>query len=150
MKPPTRFLIGGAFVLALGLALILPLEFSRTRKAENTPAITNVLSERLKLRSQVTVNGQMYLQPYVAGLKKIDASNCPKDFRLAWIDYVNAWDRRTDQSIDEYGKDVVAFVTGFATQNFDHTLKRLESSDNAEAWRGVKKAALASGVAITD
>lgn len=154
MKPPTRLLIGAAFVLVLAAALIVPAAFDFLSRAikDEREAIAAVLDARVKLKAECWMPAPPMWVPgvdeykFAAGLKKIDPSDCPEDFRLAWIDYVHAWDRKAMKTLGELTKGTAALTTGLATKNFSHTLKRAEQRDVAEAFRGVQRVAVAYGV----
>jgi hypothetical protein len=144
-----------AAVLVGGVALAV--HFAGKQRQAYRAAIEEVLSDRVKLRAECTrpihpvlKDKMLDFRLYAAGLKKIDASNCPKDFRVAWVDYVLAWDRRGNYGIFDLSRDAAGITTGFQTGNFDGTLKRADKRDSEEAWRGVQRIAAIYGVPIAE
>src|SRR5262245_37190947 len=84
----------------LGLLLICACQTTHEQKALWATAIEEVLVLRLEARERAV---PMSLGPdsswnpneFIRGLRDIDTKNCPKEFRSAWKDYVDAKSRGT-------------------------------------------------------
>lgn len=84
---------------------------------------------------------------YVVALRKIDTSATPKAFQLAWLDYVQSWERKQDLLKQTASKIELALGAAKgspgATQD---ALSRMDKSDTTEAFRKVVRVALELGV----
>lgn len=95
---------------------------------------------------------------YVSKLKMIKAVDCPKDFRMAWLDYVQAWERRAEAGLHgklaAEGETVAGAAADLhgATKSgadlIDKAQTKLDGMNTAEAWRQVEKVAMAYDVAV--
>jgi hypothetical protein len=105
----TFFVILGV-VIAIAIAFIV---VCLTINVKNQATIVRVFSEQSKAaitfqeelkasngKKQSLSELQMDLKTYAQALQSIDASLCPKDFRLAWFDYVSSV---TDLSNKNFG-----------------------------------------------
>jgi len=96
-------------------------------------------------RKQVPIfNGQHYAR----SLMKIDASQCPKDFQIAWLDYVQKWQRQANDPgavgiitalISIEYLNVKGAVWGLEKASEDTKKAQLATSD---AWLTVEKQAI--------
>ena len=94
-----------------------------------------------------------FAQDYLPKIKAINVLKCPKDFRLVWIDYVQAWQRRFEAgSIGKIaakseiiGGAAAEVHTGgkAGVEAVEDGNKKLEGMDTASAWMAVEKAAIA-------
>ena len=136
--------------------------FELSGKAQTLPAavsptqsITNVLKERLEARilcmrilidDGKIISAQIHGVRYMKFLEKIDTSGCPQDFRMAWLAYVQTWERKFDaHRAQENLLDTIPVLSG-NTHGLTDIAKRMESSDTDEAWRGCETAAMESGI----
>ena len=49
---------------------------------------------RITIDNGKIVSAQLHLVQYLQTLEKIDTAGCPEPFRLAWLDYVQTWERK--------------------------------------------------------
>jgi hypothetical protein len=114
-------------------------------------AINRVLQERMIARQKTGFAGQSpQLQqpgPYVKLLQKITTEDCPQDFRLAWLEYVQTWERNASpanglRKLAELG---IGLTTGHLAIAAD-ALRPSPGTDTDEAFRKVQKAALEYGI----
>lgn len=115
--------------------------------------MARVFGERASARQFATTNLGKKLGPvlnersYVAELHKIDVSDCPKVFRLAWLDYVQAWERHIDLP-GKLGRGLEATGSLYAQSGpaFKQAQDRMISADPNEAFRRLQRAAVECGV----
>jgi hypothetical protein len=126
-----------------------------TDVANQGQAITNVLTERLYARlncmrivvdSGKIVSVQLHQLPYLRALKTIDTAGCPERFRLVWLDYVQAWERKlsTHRATENLLEALPAAQGNLS--GFNDITKGMEASDTDEAWRRCERVALEFGV----
>ncbi|HEV2328085.1 MAG TPA: hypothetical protein VGY56_04765 [Verrucomicrobiae bacterium] len=122
---------------------------------DNGQSISNVLVERLAARLNSAhividdgriVSAQLHNVRYVELLKQIDTAGCPQEFRLAWQDYLQTWERKSNpggtaknvlEGLPEFHGDVNA-LTDIA--------KRMEADDTLISWQKCERVALEFGV----
>jgi hypothetical protein len=95
-------LIIGLLVAVLLAGVVFAIRFFS--QAERSAAIDRVLSERERAIQQCLLNhGRSFnFFRFELQLRKIRADDCPKEFRLAWMDYQHAW---TQHCKDKHRKD---------------------------------------------
>ncbi len=107
--------------------------------------ISAVLARRVELRSQFLSAGHRPMtKAYVEALKEVDTSACPPRFKLAWLGYVHAWERRTDSTEAIYG--VTSFAEGFTEGDFKPLLHEMDKLNTNEAWYVCQQIAVLYGV----
>ena len=141
--------------IALFSLLFLIAFKSTAQDVAPTQLITNVLTERLEARllcMRIVIDygkiqsAQLHAVRYMKFLEKIDTTGCPQDFRMAWLAYVQTWERKYDaHRAQENLLDTIPLLTG-NTRGLTDIAKRMESSDTDEAWRGCETAAMESGI----
>jgi hypothetical protein len=117
---------------------------------DNGQSISNVLVERLTARLNSAhividdgriVSAQLHNVRYVKLLKQIDTAGCPQEFRLAWLDYVQTWERKSNprgtaenvlEGLPAFHGDVNA-LTNIA--------KRMEADDTLISWQKCERVA---------
>ena len=143
-------------ILAMFAALIVP---AQDASQPNTPdaakAISKVLVERLQARLMsahiVIDNGrltsfQLHPAVYVKLLQSVDTSSCPEDFRLAWLDYIQVWQRKMDVKIMAVNlADGISLFQGNLGAISD-IAKRNEANDTLISWQKCERVALQYGV----
>jgi len=117
--------------------------------------ITNVLIEKQRAGlscARIAIdNGQIasvYLHsgPYLVALKQIDVKGCPENFRLAWSDYIAAWERkRKQEQATEDTFDAISMGKG-DFNDLPATVRCIEAYDTIEAWQNCERIALTYGV----
>jgi len=109
----------------------------------------------------------MAIADYVTELGKIDPSTCPKQFRDAWVGYLESWERKKDPIIQEQNRldtaptklgGHIGVSAGSTTggqiggelerPNLDIAAERLSKLDNDEAWLNCKRVAMDFGVFV--
>ena len=101
---------------------------------------------RILIESEKIANVYLHGWPYLAVLRKIDTSLCPEKFRLAWSDYVLAWDQKLKQEhATEETLDAVSIWKG-TFDDLPATSRRLEPYDTDGAWQRCERVALEYGV----
>jgi hypothetical protein len=90
---------------------------------------------------------QLHGRRYLAALREMDIRGCPEKFRLAWADYLAAWERKLNQErATEDTLDAVSMWKG-GLDDLPATLRCIEPYDTLEAWRQCERAAAECGVA---
>jgi hypothetical protein len=84
--------------------------------------------------------------PYLKALKKINTSDCPENFRLAWSDYLAAWERKLNH--EKATPDTVDAISMWKGNFADlpATVRCLEPYDTNDAWQNCERIAQAYGV----
>lgn len=170
----TVVILVSVLVVGLGVGLVIWHE----RNAERA-AIQQVLNERLKAHetfiehlkaarglfaNQLRVKA---ITDYITELGKIDPSTCPKQFRDAWVSYVESWERKKDPIIQEQNQldktptkqeNHIGLSEGLTTggqigsdierPNLHDAAERLEKTDSDEAWLNCKRVAMDFGVFV--
>lgn len=122
-------------------------------KAENRNAIVIVFNQRaLRFQAAVHANRLNEVQ-YINGLKSIDCSSCPKEFALAWLDYVDTADRLLGRGFLGFAiaqaevktEEFMAVKSGSSVAAAD-AVKRENNLDIAEAERKLWRVAAEYGV----
>jgi type II secretory pathway pseudopilin PulG len=90
---------------------------------------------------------------YIAGIRKIPTANCPAKFRLAWLNYVQTYQRAFEDGTLDFAARDLAFKTEFllAVKSTSgavakDALGRMDKNNVAEAERRVEMVALEYGV----
>jgi len=126
-----------------------------TNSADAAQSISNVLLERLSARFDsmyIVINdGRLksaifHPARYVKLLKQIDTAGCPQDFRLAWLNYVQTWERRNSpQTASENLLNLIPAATGNLS-GLNDIAKRSEANDTLIPWQKCEQVALEYGV----
>ena len=137
------------------LALIIFLPGCASTEHKDQQAIAQVIAQRHILHKEflefntkgrhpkdIQANAKKYLE----GIRKIDATHCPKDFRSVWIDYVQTWERKENQTLGQAGLELMALTTGAHTGNFAYNIEQSKKRNNADAWLEVERLAVVYGV----
>ena len=89
---------------------------------------------------------------YVNELHRIDASRCPKKFQLAWLDYVQAWEREGEQTPGVVLGELYLGMVGVATKSSSlekMAVRPIEARDALErAWDALERVALEYDVRV--
>lgn len=118
---------------------------------EHRAAITSIFQQRLEARKKsLHIFRDLFNNPhtnfvgqtYLRELHKIDTAPCPKEFRLAWLDYVQSWERFSTS--DDLGARVEYAVgaAGRSGEAVTDSMKRLDGFNTTEAFRKVVRVAL--------
>ena len=66
----------------------------QAKLAQYREAITVIFKKRAVLRKELLLKkGRVNRRRYAQDIARFDTSACPKSFRIAWIDYVTAWQK---------------------------------------------------------
>ena len=91
-------------------------------------------------------------QDYLQKLKRINVLDCPKDFRLVWIEYVQTWERKVQAGLagklaiaSEEFAGTVSAAHGGSTKLLEQGIEKSKELDSAEAWRQIEKYAVVCG-----
>jgi len=79
---------------------------------------------------------------YDRQLRRIGSEDCPKDFRLAWLDYQSAWTQHCAQERQKSNREFLDFVGTGAAAIASHGLTLLEASSGASALAADAKQAV--------
>lgn len=125
-----------------------------TNAKDNGQSISNVLVERLTARLNSAhividdgriVSAQLHNVRYVKLLKQIDAAGCPQEFRLAWLDYVQTWERKSNPR--GTAENVLEGLPFHGDVNaLTDIAKRMEADDTLKSWQKCERVALEFGV----
>ena len=122
---------------------------------QDQAAIKSVFEQRSEARKASTVDigkkkGVMFDgNAYVNALHKIDASACPKKFQLAWLDYVQAWERNKAPINDFASKAEFAVGLAFhSTAAVSDSVERIKRGDTDEAFRQIVRVAAQYDVTV--
>jgi hypothetical protein len=126
---------------------------SCSNRARQQDAIIKVFSENAQAGAKLhgivgRTNQQEAMQTYVQKLQAIDCSSCPKDFRLAWSDFVSA-------AAEMHSNNIAATKKLLETKQPDHRLQQeaLEHASElresfASCFRRCQQIALSYGVKV--
>jgi hypothetical protein len=124
-------------------------------KSQPSPTITTVIIQkeraglghaRILIDSEKIASVYLHGWQYLAALKKIDTSLCPEKFRLAWSDYVSAWDQKLKQEhATAETLDAVSMWKG-TFDDLPATARRMEPYDTDRAWQQCERVALEYGI----
>jgi hypothetical protein len=126
--------------------------------SEQSQAIANVLSERHHARLNCmrilidngrVVSAHLHFREYLLALRRIGTEGCPQKFRLAWLDYVQSWERRLSgrRAAENLLESVPALEGDF--HGLNDIARRMDASDTDESWRHCERVALEFGVDAT-
>jgi hypothetical protein len=89
---------------------------------------------------------QLHPAVYIKLLQSVDTSTCPEDFRLAWLDYIQVWQRKIDVKILAVNvADGISLFHGNLGAIGD-IARRNEASDTLMPWQKCERVALQYGV----
>ena len=125
-----------------------------TDAIDNGQSISNVLVERLTARLNSAhividdgriVSAQLHNMRYVKLLKQIDTAGCPQEFRLAWLDYVQTWKRKSNprDTAENELEGLPAFHGDVNT--LTDIAKRMEPNNTLISWQKCERVALEFG-----
>jgi hypothetical protein len=126
-----------------------------TDAKDNGQSISNVLVARLTARLNSAhividdgriVSAQLHNVRYVKLLKQIDTAGCPQEFRLAWLDYVRTWERKSNPRGP--AENVLGGLPAFHgdVNALTDIAKRMEADDTLISWQKCERVALEFGV----
>jgi hypothetical protein len=126
-----------------------------TDAKDNGQLISNVLVERLTARLNSAhividdgriVSAQLHNVRYVKLLKQIDTAGCPQEFSLAWLDYLQTWEQKSNPG--GAAKNVLEGLPAFHgdVNALTDIAKRMEADDTLISWRKCERVALEFGV----
>ena len=128
---------------------------SQPNKTDAAKSISKVLVERLQARLMsahiVIDNGrltsfQLHPAVYIKLLQSVNTSTCPEDFRLAWLDYIQVWQRKIDVRIMAVNVvDGISIFQGNLGAMGD-LAKRSEANDTLIPWQKCERVAMQYGV----
>lgn len=105
-----------------------------------------VSHSRILIDSQKIASVYLHGWQYLAALRKIDTKLCPEKFRLAWSDYVSAWDQKLKQEHATVETlDAVSMWKG-TFNDLPATSRRIEPYDTEGAWQQCERVALEYGI----
>jgi hypothetical protein len=98
-------------------------------------------AEPLKAKGLKGARLQRAWKAYAAAIETIDFKGCPKDFRLAWFDYVQACHKPLGPDLIA-GVEVLVAAHTRSKELADHAASKLDNSA-AVCWTRVKRLAVA-------
>jgi hypothetical protein len=137
-------------------------EAARQEQKHYWAAISDVVLERQTVRKKCTRAKGDPSRPgaqvkslasteYLAALTAIHTSDCPKQFQLAWLEYVQTWEREVSYPVLRRVEDVAETVGAIKDVSLLRDVdERAEKRDMFEAWRHCKRVALEFDVEIAD
>ena len=148
----SALIIGG---LAFGVCILIVSIYIGNR-AKKVAAIRNALTADTKLVQQLFVNRSMAnsdektLRAYTQGLRIIDMSGCPRDFQLAYLDHIQAWESlaRSRASVDVLGPLIELFVLKTIPNIPDNSGEQQINDEIEKTWDEVERIALSYGVKV--
>lgn len=152
-----RLLVGIGITVAVGIALGVLVH--RVNASEQRAAIANVLSEQeqaaTKFQDELQRNrlqAQRDWKDFAQSVQAINASSCPKDFRLAWFDYVSAVTDVSEMSFTRFTVDLSELVAAVKTTDGklgENAMRDLNSHNRAaECLRQCQRIAISYGVSF--
>jgi hypothetical protein len=144
-------------VLAIMLAAIFP--YTAYKKYE-AGAIVSVINQNGQAVGDCTVfvrfrrklERRFKTPKFVNELRNIDTSACPKRFQLAWLDYVQAWEREGEITPDRNLVDFLFGVGGVYTKSSRMAGMAAEPFEVRDAltqsWQKVERIALEYDVRV--
>ena len=117
-------------------------------KLEVQKAIAQVVQARAEAYQKASVSKKIRgrevfdASVYLKALHEIDTKECPKKFRLAWLDYVQAWDRQME--ILPFLFEGVLAIKGDLKPLAEGQIAR----NTTEKWRAVQRMALEYGIDV--
>jgi len=114
------------------------------------PGITRVLEARQAARQACLLpRGRFRYAIFTGRLNAISAQDCPKEFRLAWLDYQSAWTRQTNDRRRNGGAAELDLL-GAVFEPHMALVQLLKAAreehkpvfDTASAWLGLQREAI--------
>jgi hypothetical protein len=145
-------------IFSVTIVVVLMVGFFWAFRFAESRSIINVLNKHSQLVKALTQGpadktmpqGKFDAHKYLNELTQIDTSFCPKKFEAAWLEYIQATERASDQNL--LRDEVVVGMIGVATKSrtLDPLLARPpEARDEVErAWQNVERVALEYNVRI--
>jgi hypothetical protein len=147
--------IVGAIALVLGVGHFVI-------ASEHQTSIVNVFSEQSQAATDLhdelqrhpsLLQTQRGLREYAQAVQAIDASSCPKDFQLAWFDYVSAVTDLSQKNLTATAiKDGLKLEASVWTKDgklAEDVAQDLDSGDHvAECFRRCERIAISYGVSF--
>lgn len=160
-KPSGRKMRMALLVVGLVLIMCALAVFVHTeRKAAVAGAIRSALAADITLARQLAGGRGLYdrgantLQAYTQGLRKIDMSRCPREFQMAYLEHIQAWESlarsRSDRSLD------IGSLLSVLQGNPIGLLPLLSDTEGpmreeiVTTWNEVERIALSYGVKVTE
>jgi len=115
LKEKRSILFAGGLIISICLLIVF---IHIGRRAMMVGAIHSALSADVAISRQISGNRLMaecdakIIQTYAQGLRRIDMSRCPRNFQLAYLDHIQAWESlaRSRASVDLFGLLIELYV----------------------------------------
>jgi len=155
LKEKRNVLFAGGLVISICLLIVF---IHIGRRAMMVAAIRSALSADVALSRQIFGNRPMagydpkIIQTYAQGLRKIDMSRCPRDFQLAYLDHIQAWESlaRSRASVNLLGPLIELFVLKKIPNITDFPDEQPIHDEIAKTWGKIERIALSYGVRVPE
>jgi hypothetical protein len=150
-------LMVGLVLIACALAVFVHTE----RKAAVASAIRSALAADVALARQLAGRQELYdcdvktLQAYTQGLRKIDMSRCPREFQMAYLEHIQAWEsfaRARSEGPLDIGSLLSALngnpIPGLLSLLSDRAKPMMQ--DIGTTWNTIEQIALSYGVKVPE
>ena len=145
-------LLAGGLVFCICL-MVVGIYFGR--RAKTMSAIRTALLADIALNKEIFGGRSTAdcdaktIHAYAQGLREIDMSDCPRDFQLAYLDHLHAWESlaRTRGSVDLVGFVIKSLVTKSLPNIPD---EQPIHDEIARTWDEVERIALSYGVRMPE
>ncbi len=148
-------------LLAVGLLLItcvLAVFVHIQRKAAVASAIHSALTADITLTRQLVGGQGLYdcdvktLHAYTQGLRKIDMSRCPREFQVAYLEHLQAWESftRSRAGEDILGPLIKLFLFKQLPDSPDTSDQKEVREQIVATWNEVERIALSYGVKVPE
>jgi hypothetical protein len=153
-------LLAGGLILTVCFLVALP----AVRQARTANAIRETLSADVTLARKISRNRALRdcdsrtIQAYARGLRRIDMSRCPREFELAYLDHIDAWESfaesRDSSSLPGFLAETV-MTNSIPLLSLLSILKEKQDTDRIEdeitaTWNEIERLALSYGVRVPE
>ena len=154
LKEKRKVLIAGGFILCVCLLVVSIYFLSRAKKVA---AIRSALSADTTLARQLFGGRSMAnsdektLRAYTQGMRRIDMSHCPRDFHMAYLAHIQAWESlaRSRASVDLLSPLIELFVLKKMPNIPDNSDEQPINDEIARTWDEIERIALSYGVRVS-
>jgi len=154
LKEKRKALLAGGLVLFACLLIVSIYIGSRAKKiaAIRSALIADAtLARQLFGTRSMADSNEKTLQAYTQGLRRIDMSCCPRDFQLAYLDHIQAWESlaRSRASVDLLGPLIEYFLLKKMPNIPDNSDEQPINDEIARTWDKIERIALSYGVRVS-
>jgi hypothetical protein len=152
LKDKKSILFAGGLIISIFLMIVF---IYIGRRSMMVASIRKALSEDVALSRQLSGNRPItecdakIIQTYAQGLRRIDMSRCPRDFQLAYLDHIHAWESlaRSRASFDLLGFVIESYLRKTIPTIPD---EKPIHNEITKTWDKIERIAISYGVRVPE